>query len=423
MRDILLFIVIIGSVPLMFRRPFVGVLVWCWISYMAPHRLTWGFMYDFPIAMLVAVFAITAYMASNEPKKIPVEPPITWLLLFYLMMFMSWLLHDKTTVTNMLAMKVLKVQIFTLIILAMLTTKKRIEIALWAVALSVGYYGIKGGIFTITTGGAYRVYGPSGSFFEENNALAITNLMVIPVFIYLSSTFSNKYFRYLTLLAALLMVLAVFGSHSRGALLAIAACTFFLWTKTNKKMISLVIILALLPATYNFMPDHWHQRMATIFVDEQAGEERDESANSRLNAWQAGFNMSLSHIFSRGFNAETRQNFFIYAPNPYDFVAFHSNYVQVLGKHGWLALFCYLMVFVSTWRLGSKVIKQTKNVESLKWAGLLCRYLQVSIVAYMVGGAFLSLAYFDLPYHFVITIVAVYALVQKEISKMEKVVS
>ncbi|MEH6648947.1 MAG: putative O-glycosylation ligase, exosortase A system-associated [Motiliproteus sp.] len=421
MRDILLFLVIIGSIPLMFRRPFIGVLVWCWISYMAPHRLTWGFMYDFPIAMLVAVFAISAYMIANEPKKIPMEPPIIWLLLFYSMMFLSWLFHDKTIVTNMLAMKVLKVQVFTLIILAMLTTRKRIELALWAVALSIGYYGIKGGVFTISTGGAYRVYGPSGSFFEENNALAITNLMAVPVFIYLSTTLKNKYLQYLTLLAALLMVLAVFGSHSRGALLAISACTFFLWTKTNRKVVSMVVMLALLPAVYNFMPDNWHERMATIFVNEQAGEERDASANSRLNAWKAGYNMSLSHVFSRGFNAETRQNFFIYAPNPNDFVAFHSNYIQVLGKHGWFAFICYLMVFVSSWHLGSKVIRETKGVESLKWAGLLCRYLQVSIVAYMVGGTFLSLAYFDLPYHFVITIVAVSQLVKKELSKTKTI--
>lgn len=385
---------------------------------MAPHRLTWGFMFDFPVAMLVAVFALAAYLISKEPRRIPMEKPIIWLILFYVMMFLSWLLHDKTAFTNLLAMKVVKVQLFTLVILAMLTTRKRIEAALWVVALSIGYFGIKGGVFTLVTGGAFRVWGPPGGFFEENNAMAVTNLMVIPIFIYLSTTLTNKYFKYLAVAGAALMAIAVFGSHSRGALLAIAACSLFLWAKSNRKVISMVVMLALLPGVYNFMPENWHQRMATIFVDEEVGDERDASANSRLNAWQAGINMSLSHPFSQGFNAETRENFMLYAPNPNDFVAFHSNYIQVLGKHGWFALICYLMVFLSTWLLGNHVVTQTKNIESLKWAGTLCRYLQVSIVAYMVGGAFLSLAYFDLPYHFVVTIVAVYMIVQNEIKQM-----
>ncbi|MDF2177291.1 putative O-glycosylation ligase, exosortase A system-associated [Aliiglaciecola sp. CAU 1673] len=420
MRDIALFLLLIGTIPLMFRRPFVGVLVWCWISYMLPHKLTWGFMYNFPVAQMIAIFALAAYAFSKEPKSIPMEPPIKWLIFFYVLLFLCWLFHEKTAFTNMLAMKVVKVQFFTLVILAMLTTRKRIEMALWVIALSIGFYGVKGGIYTLVTGGAYRVYGPDGGFFEENNAMAIANLMVIPVFLYLSTTIKNNKLKILPIIAAVLTAAAVFGSHSRGAFLALTACAFFLWTKSNKKMLSMLVILAVVPVLFNFMPEHWHERMATIFVEEDTGEERDSSANSRLNAWRAGFNMSLDHPFAGGFNAETPANWMIYAPNPEDFVAFHSNYIQVLGKHGWIALFAFLMIFYSSWRLGNKIYKQTYQIESLRWAGLMCRFLQVSIVAYMVGGAFLSLAYFDLPYHFVITIVAVHVIVKRELAELEQ---
>jgi probable O-glycosylation ligase (exosortase A-associated) len=388
---------------------------------MLPHSHAWGFMYDFPVAMLIGITTIIAYFISKEPTKIALEKPIFWLFMFYVMVFFSWLLHDKTPFINELAMKVLKVQFFTLIILAMLTSRKRIELALLVVALSIGFYGIKGGVFTIVTGGAFRVYGPSGSFFQENNAMAVTNLMVAPVFVYFSAMQSDKRLKYLFLLGAVLMVVAAFGSQSRGAFLAVIACALFLLLKTNKKLVSFVILLALLPAVYSFMPDSWHERMGTIVVDEEAGEVRESSSASRLNAWRAGLNMSFSHPFSQGFNAETPSNFMIYAPNPNDFVAFHSNYIQVLGKHGWLALICYLMVFFATWRIANKIITMSKNVESLKWAGLLCRYLQVSLVAYLVGGAFLSLAYFDLPYHFVITVVSVYIIVKKELGEIHAV--
>jgi hypothetical protein len=46
-------------------------------------------------------------------------------------------------------------------------------------------------------------------------------------------------------------------------------------------------------------------------------------------------------------------------------------------------------------------VKSTSGVEGLYDIDLLARMLQVGIVAYMVGGAFLSLSYFDLPWHLI----------------------
>ena len=40
-------------------------------------------------------------------------------------------------------------------------------------------FGIKGGIFTILTGGDFRVWGPPGSFIEGNNEIALAILIVI----------------------------------------------------------------------------------------------------------------------------------------------------------------------------------------------------------------------------------------------------
>ena len=418
MRDIALFMLLVGSIPFIFRRPFIGVLLWCWISYMLPHRMMFGFMYTFPVAQMIAIVTLAAYVFSKEPKTISLEAPIKWLIAFYLMMFLSWLLHDKTPFVNMLAMKVLKVQFFTLIILTLLTTRKRIEAALWVVALSIGYYGVKGGAFTLITAGAYRVWGPPDGFFGENNAMAVTNLMIAPIFLYLSTTVNKSWAKWALIGCAGLTVIAVFGSHSRGALLSLLAAGFIFWLRSKRKMLPALAVLIAFPIMFSFMPDNWHERMGTIFVSEEGGEHRESSSASRLNAWQAGFNMSLSHPFAGGFNAETPKNWIIYAPNPNDFVAFHSNYFQVLGKHGWFALICFLMVFYSSWRLANRVIKSINDEPSLKWAENLCRMLQVSIVVYMVGGAFLSLAYFDLPYHFVISIVAIKIIVDRQLSKL-----
>ena len=73
MRDILLTLTIFGSVPLILVKPHIGVLVYSWISYMNPHRLAWGFAYNFQFAMLIGAVTVLAWMISREPKRIPLS--------------------------------------------------------------------------------------------------------------------------------------------------------------------------------------------------------------------------------------------------------------------------------------------------------------------------------------------------------------
>ena len=63
MRDIVLTLVIFGLLPFILRRPHIGVLVWTWIGFMNPHRLTWGFAYDMPFAMIVALVTLVSLLS------------------------------------------------------------------------------------------------------------------------------------------------------------------------------------------------------------------------------------------------------------------------------------------------------------------------------------------------------------------------
>ena len=51
--------------------------------------------------------------------------------------------------------------------------------------LSLGFYGVKGGIFTIVNGGVYRVQGPLGTFIGGNNEMALALVMTMPLMRYL----------------------------------------------------------------------------------------------------------------------------------------------------------------------------------------------------------------------------------------------
>src|SRR6202030_1145929 len=82
MRDIALTLVIFGTLPFILWRPHIGVLVWTWIGFMNPHRLTWGFAYDMPFAMIVALVTLVSLLISREPKKIPWTRESRVLLIF-----------------------------------------------------------------------------------------------------------------------------------------------------------------------------------------------------------------------------------------------------------------------------------------------------------------------------------------------------
>ena len=160
MRDILLALIVFGSLPIIVARPYVGVLVWAWLGYMNPHRLSWGFAYDFPFAYIVAIVTLISVFLSKEPKRLPMTGLIAiWIL------FIAWM-----GVTTVFAFypedawvqyeKVLKIQLMTFATILLITNRERLRMLLWVIALSLAYFGIKGGIFTIINGGEYRVWGP-----------------------------------------------------------------------------------------------------------------------------------------------------------------------------------------------------------------------------------------------------------------------
>src|SRR6266849_5459966 len=94
MRDIALTLVIFSTLPFILWRPHIGVLVWTWIGFMNPHRLTWSWAFEMPFAMIVALAMLVAVLNSREPKRIPWTRETIVLLIF-----LAWLL--MTTVNAM----------------------------------------------------------------------------------------------------------------------------------------------------------------------------------------------------------------------------------------------------------------------------------------------------------------------------------
>jgi probable O-glycosylation ligase (exosortase A-associated) len=157
------------------------------------------------------------------------------------------------------------------------------------------------------------------------------------------------------------------------------------------------------------MPDTWQQRMATI-----QNYERDSSALGRINAWVMAFNLANDRFFGGGFEVYTHSVFGRYAPAPDDVHAAHSIYFQVLGEHGWVGLLLFVLIGWFGLRTAAQLRKQALALPETLWVHHLTGMIQVSMVGYAVGGAFLSLAYFDLPYNILVMLVACRAWMAEE---------
>ena len=303
----------------------------------------------------------------------------------------------------------MKIDGMILVALMVLKNKQHIFALMWVSVASLALLGIKGGIFTLASGGSYHVWGPPGSFIEDNNEFALALVMTIPLIRFLQLQLRNKLGRLAMTGAMVLCAAAALGSQSRGALLAISAMAMTLWWRGKGKLqMGILLILAAVPLVA-FMPDSWTNRMSTIETYQD-----DNSAMGRINAWWTAWNIALHYPTGVGFNPARPELFGRFSPNPLQINAAHSIYFQVLGNHGFVGLFLFLGIWIACWRAAGWLRGQKHVAPEAKWTTELGAMCQVSLVGYAVGGAFLSLAYFDLPYEVLMLLVLTRIWVEKK---------
>ncbi|OIP10366.1 MAG: putative O-glycosylation ligase, exosortase A system-associated [Betaproteobacteria bacterium CG2_30_68_42] len=408
MRDIAVTLAVFGSLPFILRRPWIGILVWTWLGFMNPHRLAWGFSTTLPFAMIVAITTLVAMMASKEPKKIPKVRETQLLFAFLLWMFVTTLtaLYPEQAWPQM--DKVGKILFMILVAMILINSRERLVALVWVIALSIGFYGIKGGIFTLTTGGGYHVRGPSRTFIDGNNEIGLALVMTIPLLYFLSQQTRRLYVRYALVVAMVLTTMAALGTQSRGAMLGLATMAVFLWLKSRRKIFVGLMIAFAVMVLVPMMPPEWFARMSTIKTYEQ-----DASAMGRINAWWMAFNLAMDRVVGGGFEAFQYPSFVRWAPIANDVHDAHSVYFEVLGEHGFPGLAIFLALAVSVWFTAGSVLHAARRDEELKWLAQLMPMVQVSLVAYLACGAFLGMAYFDYYYNLVLVVVVAKVLVTR----------
>jgi probable O-glycosylation ligase (exosortase A-associated) len=401
MRDILVTVIIAGLLPVALFEPFAGVALWTWLSVMNPHRLTWGFAYDLPFAQAAAIATFISLVIARRKVKFPVTPLTLVLIAFLLWICVTLLfaIHFQESIDMWL--RVVKTLVMTLVALAVVRTEKQVRILLWIFVLSVAFFGIKGGIFTIVNGGEFLVWGPPNTHIEDNNSISIALVMMIPLMAFLAFDSKRRLIKIAMLAGIVLCAASVLGSYSRGAFVAISAMLAMLALKSRHRLLFIGLFALAIPVMLAAMPEKWWDRMQTI-----GAENVDDSVRGRFNAWQMAWNLALDRpVVGGGFAIYEPDVFARYAPDPLDIHSAHSIYFQTLGEHGFIGLALFLLIALVMWRTGTRVIRGAIGAHD-RWRADLARALQVSMVGFLVGGLSVNIAYWDVYYFELVLLVA-----------------
>src|SRR5437867_9963562 len=73
-----------GLVPLTLFSPFVGVLIWTWMSVMAPQEAIYGFATDIRWGLIIGFVTLFAWLVSRENKNLAPNLTAALIILFSL---------------------------------------------------------------------------------------------------------------------------------------------------------------------------------------------------------------------------------------------------------------------------------------------------------------------------------------------------
>lgn len=417
MRDLILTLFIFAMLPLCFARPQVGVLLWACIGYLSPHRLTWSYAYNFRFVYFVALVTLLGlYFAQDIRKRIPINAvTLMWILLVFWMCLTTYFsLNGKWAAWEW--QRSMKIHLMVAASLLVIHGRQWLHWSAWMVVGSIGFWGMKGGLFTLLTGGNYRVYGPEGSFITDNNTFCLALITTFPLIRYLQLQTGSKLVRLGLWVLMGAFALAIVGTYSRGGFIGAGILLIYFWFKSPKRWWLGLIMLVSLPAIYQFMPIHWKDRIMSIQQYEQ-----DKSAINRMNSWRFAYNLARDRpILGGGFQSFNHTNFQRYAPVPEEVHDAHSIFFEVMAEQGFAGLGIFIIFFLLVFHEGRRVTKLCKPWPELHWARDYASMLQVGLLGYASSGAFLGLAYFDLPYHMVALLVNLRLVVDEEIRKAEQ---
>ena len=416
MRSYIFLVILAVLVPLALLRPFSGLLSYTWISYFNPHEFTFGFTRTLPVALMIVIPTFVGILFTNK-RKLPSFTTETVLLTLLWIWFVittvsvygspTFMHHWDDTITQLGLVS--KILLMAFVSLVLVIDPARLRLWYLVTAGSFAFFALKSSIFGVLTGGQFRVYGPEHSMLADNNDFGLAMNMALPMFLCLARTEKSKILRWIFRLAIPMGMVSVVLTFSRGAMLGLMVLLFVWAMKSKYKVLGTIGLLFAVSVIFIAAPGAWVSRMQTI----RTAPQKDESAQSRFRAWELATRLAMDHpVFGGGFQTFTPPLYAYYGIH--DTHGPHSIYFQMLAEHGVPGLLIFLSLISSCYLSCRKIVRRFADDESVKYLPEYASMVQLSLVTFLVSGAFLGRAYFDLFYQIVASVIILKYLAGRE---------
>ncbi len=416
MRDALLALFLLTAFPVILYRYHVGALVIGFMSFMYPQSNAYGFALTIPWLDYFFVCTVGSYIIAQGYKEYKHHHLIGFLFIFYIWICLTSIAAYDPSLAFNSWLKFTKILALAILSFTMLNTEKRLTAFIKVMVISIGFYGMKGGIFTILSGGTSQVLGPINSFYTENNEMAIILVMTFPYMLYFIAHAPNIYEKYFSIACAFLTAVAVLGTQSRTGFIALCI-TFLYYTWLQKKLFRAVLILfpVAFIAAY-VMADTWSNKMAT-----STNLDSDESFQSRVEMWVSAVKVGNEYpVMGGGFGIVDTPDYARRFMEQGQFSrAYHSSYFQMIGQHGYFGFLLFLFMIYLIFSASRKLDRDSRKVPSLHHYSDLSIAIRSSMVGYVITSLTANIAFFDALY-FQIIIICIGAVVLEQAKSNQK---
>jgi hypothetical protein len=305
----------------------------------------------------------------------------------------------------------IKAALMFIVMVNVIRTEYRLKGIMW-LSIAVGVWmslnaieDYLAGNFTIE---GYRVQGSIGGMFGNPNDMALHLVTMIPIALVLFISADNLLKRAVYGFCFVALVAGNMVTFSRGGFLGMIGCLAVLLWKLGKKRRLLVAVFGtlFLISMIALAPGNYGIRILSIFIP---GLDPVGSSDHRSELLKQSIIVTLRNPWGIGmgnFNIVSSRN-----------LVSHNAYTQVSAEMGLIALFAYIVFLFRPLKRLREIEQETFNVSDRSKFYYLAIGLQASLIGYMVGSFFASVAYQWFVYYLVAYSIAfrrIYTLTQDE---------
>ena len=400
LRAIFVGVIILYGLFQSFRSPFYALLFYLWIAYFRPEYWLWSdWVSQLNLSLIVGVLVLGSTLLSGRRLRLGIGPCLMILLLAQSLL--STMMSPAFDFSFVYWQDFAKSTIISLLIVSLVDDERSLRLTFVVIAFSLGLESVK-------QGWAQMILNPGAvnenfnALLGDNNGVAIGMFMLASFIVALARTAPKHREKLAYRFAIIGIVYRGLSTFSRGGFLACGALGIHSLLRARRKFAAAfgiaVVCLLIVPV----LSDAYWTRMSTISTATEDEETANDTSAGRIHFWRVAVAMADAHpLTGIGHSAYTvMYDLYDFSEGEYGLGrAVHSSWFSVLAEYGYLGLLVFLMIIgyaLLSCRRARRLAKKNPELQNL---GHFAVAIEGALVAFAVGGTFVTFQYVEMLWH------------------------